>query len=333
MRVRFVRSVLLGACFFAVGTLVFAANGSEQILAKAVRLFGEPLNAEHRVYRLNDNYVIWLAFDTKGELIEVDVGPKSYYSSEFPNTPQSAKADRLSVTEYEETLKKISQLRDVGKLRRRHESPTTSDFGPLNTDQFEEAFVDRIVTEDDPEGVKGFNVYFLQGMEGSPEQLKTVQGQPMVCLVGVWYYTKPEAETKMKLGQWQVVPAAGPNLYGTRGCFRTTILHDADGFTIEEPQNETIVVSEPYRVRVLEGRVTIADQPVPGANVEVLPLGGQGILSSKTDEDGNFRIPDAAEGEYKFKVTKDGFKALSGKVVVDPNAPSRRLSFGLDVGT
>lgn len=40
--------------------------------------------------------------------------------------------------------------------------------------------------------------------------------------------------------------------------------------------------------------------------MEVLPLGGQGILSSKTDEDGNFSIPDAAEGAYKFKVTKDG---------------------------
>ena len=331
MRVRLVWSVLLGACFFAAATLVLAGDGSEQILAKAVQLFGKPLSAEHRVYRLNDNYVIWLIFDTKGELIETDVGPKSYYSSEFPNTPQSAKADRLSVTEYEETLRKISQLKDVGNLLRRHENAISSDFGPLNTDQFEEAFVDRIVTEDDPEGVKKFNVYFLQDMEGSPEQLKTVQGQPMVCLGGLWYYTK--AEAKMELGRWQVVPAAGPNLYGTRGCFRTTILHDADGFTIAEPQNETIVVSELYRVRVLEGRVTIADQPVPGANVEVLPLGGQGILSSKTDEDGNFRIPDAAEGEYKFKVTKDGFKALSGKVVVDPNASSRRLSFGLDVGT
>jgi hypothetical protein len=310
-----------------------AANGSEEILAKAVQLFGEPLSVEHKVYRLNDNYVIWLIFDTRGELFEVDVGPKSYYSSEFPNAPLPTKADRLSVTEYEETLARISQLKDVGRLRRRHESAVSSNFGPLNTDQFEGAFVDRIVTEDDEAEVKKFNVYFFQDEAGSPEQVKTVQGQPMVCLVGVWYYVRPETESKITLGQWQFMQAAGPNLHGTEGCFRTTILHDADGFTIEEPQNAVIVVTEPYRVQALAGRVTIADQPIDGANVEVRAVGSHNILRSKTDAEGNFRIPEASEGNYKFKVTKDGFKALSGEIIVDRNAPPERLCFVLYVGT
>jgi Carboxypeptidase regulatory-like domain len=332
MRATFVRSVLLVACFLA-STVGMAANGQEKILIRAAQLFGEPLNAEHRVYQLNGNYVIWLIFDTQGELFEVDVGPKSYYSAEFPSAPLATKADRLSKAEYEETLRKISQLKDIGALLKGHESAVSSDFGPLNTDQFEGAFVDRVVADDGEEEVKKFNLYFFQDEFGSPEQVKTVQGQPMVCSVGVWYYVKPETESKITLGQWQRLQAAGPNLHGTTGCFRTTILHDADGFTIEEPQNAIIVVAEPYRVRVLEGRVTIADQPVQGANVEVLPVGGQGILRSKTDEEGTFRIPDAAEGEYKFKVTKDGFKALSGKIIVDHSAPPEPLSFGMYVGT
>lgn len=333
MRERFVWSMLLGVGFFAWHVWGLAANDSEQILAKAVQLFGEPLSVEHRVYPLNGNYVVWLTLDMQGELIEVDVGPKSYYSSEFPNVPESAKADRLSETEYGETLKKISQLKDVGNLLRRHESSVPSDFGPLNTDQFEGAFVDRIVMEDGSADVKKFNVYFLRNMEGSPEQLKTLQGQPMVCLVGIWYYTKLEAQTKMELGQWRVVPAAGPNLHGTKGCFRTAILHDADGFTIEEPQNETIIAPDLYRVSILEGRVTTGDQPVADASVEVLRIGAQGILRGRTDEEGKFGIPGAAEGEYKFKVTKDGFKALSGKIIVDHNAPSKGLSFRMLLGT
>jgi hypothetical protein len=333
MRLKFVLPVLLGACFFTSGTLGMAADGSEQILTKAVLLFGKPLNVEHKVYRLNDNYVIWLILDTRGELFEVDVGPKSYYSSEFPNAPLPSKADRLSEAEYEETLIKISQLKDVGKLQKRHEGSASSSFGPLNTDQFEGAFVDRIVTEGGEEGVKKFSVYYLQDEAGSPEQVKTVQGHPMVCFVGVWYYVKPETVSKVTLGQWQVVQAAGPNLHGMEGCIRTTILHDAEGFTIEEPQNATIVVTEPCRVRVMAGRVTIADQPIDGANVEVRAVGGQNILRSKTDVGGNFRIPDATEGEYKFKVTKDGFKALSGKIIVHRNAPQARLSFGLELGT
>jgi hypothetical protein len=332
MRAAFVRSVLLVACFLA-STKDIAANPQEKILTKAAQLFGKPLDAKHRVYQLNDNYLIWLVFDTREGLFEVDVGPKSYYSAEFPNAPLATKADRLSKSEYEGTLRKISQLKDIGALRKGHENAVPSEFGRLNTDQFEGAFVDRIVSNDGMEEVKKFNLYFFQDESGSPEQIKTVQGQPMVCLVGVWYYVKPETESEITLGQWQSLQAAGPNLHGTKGCFRTTILHDADGFTIEEPQNEIIVVSEAYRVRVLEGRVTIADQPVQGANVEVLAVGRHGILRSKTDEEGNFRIPDSAEGEYKFKVTKDGFKALSGKIIVDHSAPPERLSLGMYLGT
>lgn len=312
--------------------MISAANAQAQVLVKAAQLFGEPLNAEHRVYRLNDNYVIWLILDTRGELFEVDVGPKSYYSAEFPDSDRPSKADRLSNAAYEETLGKISQLKDIGALRKRHESAASSDFGPLNTDQFENAFVDRIIADGENE-VKRFEVHFFQEWSGSPEQVETVQGQPMVCLVGVWYYVKPETFSQITLGQWRSMQVAGPNLHGTRGCHRTTILHDADGFTIEEPQNETIVMSKPYRVRVLEGRVTMGDQPVAEANVEVRAVGGRKILRCKTDAEGNFKISHVAQGEYKFKVTKDGFKAFSGTITVDHNAPPDRLLFQISVGT
>ena len=55
------------------------------------------------------------------------------------------------------------------------------------------------------------------------------------------------------------------------------------------------------------------------------------MLRSKTNEGGAFSISDASEGQYKFKVTKDGFKALSGTIFVDRKAPVP-LSFELFFG-
>ena len=313
----------------AVGRL---AQSSEQSLANAVQLFGKALSEEHRVYRLNDNYVVWLILDRRGELFEVDVGPKSYYSTEFPGANKSPELDRLSEVQYEDSLQKISQLKEVGEAQELHSGPVPSAFGPLNTDRFSKAVVDRVVTEDSKQDVRKFNVYFLQDMEGSPVQVETVQGLPMVCLAGVWYYLPPKSENKIELGRWQTLQVAGPSLREMKTCHRTTVLHDADGFTIEEPQNETIEMTQPLRVRGLVGRVALGDEPVAGVNVEVR-RGSDNVLASRTDADGNFRIPDATEGEYKFKVTKDGFKALSGTIFVDRNAPTETISFEMHVGT
>jgi Carboxypeptidase regulatory-like domain len=327
------RFSVVGVCLVAFCALGVFGEAQEPMLAKAAQLFGNPLSAEHQVFRLNDDYVIWLSFDTRGDLFQVDVGPKSYYTTEFPAAKKPSRLEYLSQREYEESLQRISQLKDIGRLQERHASASSSAFGLLNTDRFERAYVDRIVAEDDAGEVRKFNIYFLQTMVGSPEQVKTVQEQPMVCLVGVWYYLQPEASRRVKLGKWQTLQVAGPNLHGTTGCFRTTVLHDADGFTIEEPQNETIVVSKPYRVRILAGRVSIGDQPLEGVNVEVRRKGSNTVLHSKTNAAGAFSIPRASEGRYKFKATKDGFKALSGTVFVDRKAPPRRLSFELYVGT
>jgi hypothetical protein len=320
------------ACFLAYAIGLSAAP-QQELPTRAAQLFGQPMNAEHRVYRLNGSYVIWLVCDVREELIEVVVGPESYYASEFPHAPLTTKRDFLSKTDYEVALQQISQLKDIGALRKEHEKAVSSQFGRLSTDQFERAFVDRIVADDDEELVKKFDVYFLRESSGSPEQLETVQGQSMVCLVGEWYYIKPETKSRITLGAWQDFQVAGPNQHGMEGCARTTVLHDSDGFTIEEPQNGTIRITTPFRARVLEGRVAVGGEPVPDANVEVRSVGGTGILRTKTNEEGNFRILGAQDGEYKFKVTKDGFKSLSGEIIVDQLAPPKTLEFEIEVGT
>ena len=45
-----------------------ALSASDAMLLRGTQLFGEPLNAEHRVFRLNNTYVIWLLVDRNGDL-------------------------------------------------------------------------------------------------------------------------------------------------------------------------------------------------------------------------------------------------------------------------
>jgi len=194
--------VLLVACGLR---MCLASDSFKPVMLKAAQLFGDPLNVEHRVFQLNDAYVIWLILNTEGNLVEVDVGPRSYYTTEFPNARKPVVPEHLSVTEYSDALRRISALKDIEVLEQGHESALPSNFGLLNTDRFERAFVDRIVEADDAKSVKRFDVYFLQCTAGSPEQIVTIEAQPMVCMVSVWYYLRPDDAKRIQLGKWQKI--------------------------------------------------------------------------------------------------------------------------------
>jgi hypothetical protein len=70
------------------------------------------------------------------------------------------------------------------------------------------------------------------------------------------------------------------------------------------------------------------------ARFEFLRIGTRRVLRTRTDSSGNFSVPQVLDGKYKFKVTKDGFKALSGTIIVDKRAHAvEKMSFELPVGT
>ncbi len=100
----------------------------------------------------------------KNELIEVDVGPITLTPMGTEPLRKSAKTDRRFQTVYE-THKKISQLR-MSRILLSSRKFRSKAFGPLNTDQFEGAFVDRIVMEDGSADVKKFNaIIFLRNID------------------------------------------------------------------------------------------------------------------------------------------------------------------------
>jgi Carboxypeptidase regulatory-like domain len=309
-----------------------------ELLARATQIFGMPLS-EHDVFKLDDRYVLWLITTTDGNLFEIVVGPKSYYSDEFRNQPESSRTKFLSQSELEEALSRISKLKEIGRLKQKQYSEMPGLVGPLQTDEYDKAFVEKVLRPADSSAGVGdatwkFSVYFIREVSGSPKQIVLSEDAPsQVCLGSEWYYLKKEDAQRLKIGQWTTFNAAGTEAI-SRQCFRRATLYDADGFTIEDPQTETILAAEPYSVRALVGRVQLSDTPLEGVNVEVLAAGKKkNVLRTKTDADGRFKLLPSTPGRYKFKVSKDGFKALTGTIVVDPSATATSLSFELPVGT
>ena len=306
--------------------------------AKASDLFGQPLS-EHAVFRLNARYVLWLITAADGTLLAVDVGPQSYYSTEFPTQQIPSGANALSQSEIDEALSRISQLKEIGRLKQKQYGEAEGISGPLQTDEYENAFVEKVLRPKGSSSGVGdaawmFSVYYTEEVSGSPKQIVFSDNEPAeVCLGNIWYYLTRSEAHRLRIGKWTTFRAAGTERI-SRQCFRTTVLYDADGFTIEEPANETIVAAEPYTVRQLVGSVHLGDTPLEGVNVEILATGTKDVVRVKTDAKGRFRLfPTSRAGHYKFKVTKDGFKSLTGTIIVDPAAPVGSLTFELPVGT
>jgi hypothetical protein len=326
------RSAVATSILAALLSSGLLADDKAQILGKAAQLFGEPLSPTYSVFRLNGSYVLWLVFYPQGELLEIAVQPISE-ASELSIVNKPSKPEVMSDAEYREAVQRISELKDLGPLLESHGSNTTSgSLGTFNFDRFERAYVDRVVA-DGPDAVKKFDVYFLQKFAGSPKCLSAIDGQPTVSFSGDWYYLSPAEARKVDIGTWQTLQVAGPNHFSDF-CFRTKVLHDEDGFIMEEPPNETIILDD-IHVKALAGKVhlELSQEGIPGANVELLRVGTKKVIGRKTNDSGRFSFSGLPEGKYKFKVTKDGLKSLSGFVFLDHRAQAEHLSFALPVGT
>lgn len=317
--------------------LALTARGqsADPLAERASQVLGPRLSAEHDVYSLGGTWVVWLIQDTEGDLIEADAGPKSAYTAEFHGALRSDQ-DFLSEEQYQHVITLLSTLKDVGRIKRSHGASESNEFALLSIDSFSGAFIERELVSADEQKIAKLRLYYLQKIRASPEQIAYFPPPAMVCFGDVWYYIPSEQIPRLSLGESQSLEVAGPSSRRHPGCIRSTPVHDEDGFTIEQPQNETIVLSTPFRVRELAGRVTLPGdtEPVPTAHVEFLREGSTEVLRAITDTNGRFALSGVPGGKYRFKVTKDGFKSLRGIVTVDKHArPKVGLALNLWVGT
>ena len=87
-------------------------------------------------------------------------------------------------------------------------------------------------------------------------------------------------------------------------------------------------------VRALRGRITEAGvhDGVPAALIEIkLPSGK--VVGARTDRKGSFHLDGIPDGEYLFKVTRDGFQSVFGRLKISKReARSPELVFELKQG-
>jgi len=164
-------------------TFVLSAECPRKLIDKAKQTFGDPLNVEHCVFALSHMNAVWLIADPKGELVEVVVGPKSQYKSEFPDAETPANPEFLSEEEYKDALRRISEVKSIGAMTKRHERGLWSFLGAFSTDYFENAAVDRVIgdtptdLQNEVQYVRRFDLHFFEFVSGAPKYLRITIGR------------------------------------------------------------------------------------------------------------------------------------------------------------
>jgi len=108
------------------------------------------------------------------------------------------------------------------------------------------------------------------------------------------------------------------------------------GFTISPTEHMMIEYEGIPEVRSVRGRIVEASSGVglPNAIFELRKEDPDDrVRGVSTKESGEFRLRSVREGIYVFKVTKDGFKSVFGKLKVSKKSPpSNMLIFKLYQG-
>jgi carboxypeptidase family protein len=89
------------------------------------------------------------------------------------------------------------------------------------------------------------------------------------------------------------------------------------GFLQERPALKTVEIAEAFTVSALEGAVLFGanGESLAGAAFEIRDRQGH-VRTAITNNKGQFQIRDVRRGQYDFKITKDQFQSVVGKVIV-----------------
>jgi len=96
------------------------ATQQNTAIVKATQEFGPPLNADEMLYGVDGNWAIWIFTTKDGRIFGAQVGPKSLHTYDFPNAGRHTDAEFLTEDKYQEIIQRISQVKEIGKLRGSH---------------------------------------------------------------------------------------------------------------------------------------------------------------------------------------------------------------------
>ncbi|MBZ5489777.1 MAG: carboxypeptidase-like regulatory domain-containing protein [Acidobacteriia bacterium] len=88
------------------------------------------------------------------------------------------------------------------------------------------------------------------------------------------------------------------------------------GFFKEQPELNTIELPKPFKVSSIKGKVVYSGrEKLRDAFFEIRDKSGR-VLTATTDENGEFTLAHVPRGTYDFRVSKNEFKPVIGKVMV-----------------
>ena len=106
------------------------------------------------------------------------------------------------------------------------------------------------------------------------------------------------------------------------------------GFVREKPELSTVVLPRPFNVASVKGRIVYSGgEKLPGAFFEIRDKSGH-VRSAITDENGAFALANVPRGAYDFKVTKNEFQSVTGKVIVSRRFwKTKAIHISIQLGT
>jgi hypothetical protein len=108
---------------------------------------------------------------------------------------------------------------------------------------------------------------------------------------------------------------------------------DLQGFTRSSTEHIINESDAPMVVRSVRGRITMGVErsELSEVLIELRDTNGR-IRSTTTGENGEFKLR-VPNGSYEFKITRDGFQSIVGKIEVTRKAPkSARVDLNMELG-
>ncbi|HSY70022.1 MAG TPA: carboxypeptidase-like regulatory domain-containing protein [Edaphobacter sp.] len=92
-------------------------------------------------------------------------------------------------------------------------------------------------------------------------------------------------------------------------------------------QFEVVTLADPVDVKAASGQVKDPNEVViDGAHVDLLDLQTEKIIiSTTTDNEGNFHFKDFGKNTYKLKIVKPGFNILQVTIRIRKHSPARAI--------
>ena len=160
--------LILSFIFFTtVFTTTAQASATDQesfakCLPKVESRLGKPATSKAAVFELNATHAMEFEFDKDCQIVEVQISPKYVWEEKIPEWIERRSAPGFSMSEYENALAKINELRAMGSLLHKGDARMSivTNSKQYTQDKYEHALIKRVMHCCDDKSVFAVDIYF-----------------------------------------------------------------------------------------------------------------------------------------------------------------------------